>query len=253
MQPELQDEAGWELMANRGFFCLDGYLNRTAKLTDEELGRLFRACMVYHATGEVTDLEGRESVAFDFIREDIDAANEAYAAKCETNRRNRIGTNGIETAQPMTIVDERPRPITTDDETAQYKIKSKDKYKNKNKEIEERFAQFWAAYPRKEAKSTALKAFQKIAPDDAMLQTMLTAIDRFKETEQWQEDGGKYIPHPTTWLNQRRWEDEPPKASTGYKKPRKDDYDQRPNELPDGNTVPQWLQNYRAKQEAQNA
>ena len=75
-------------MANNGFFCSDGYLKRTAKLSDQELGRLFRACMVYHATGQVTELAGRESVAFDFIREDIDAANEKYAAKCETNREN---------------------------------------------------------------------------------------------------------------------------------------------------------------------
>ena len=106
------DEAGWELMANRGFFCLDGYLNRTAKLTDEELGRLFRACMVYHATGEVTDLEGRESVAFDFIREDIDAANEAYTAKCETNRRNRLTALADRNEPPLTNDNDRQRTST---------------------------------------------------------------------------------------------------------------------------------------------
>jgi hypothetical protein len=76
------------MMANKGFICFDGYLKRTAKLSDQELGRLFRACMIYHATGEVTELAGRESVAFDFIREDIDTAAEAYSAKCETNRKN---------------------------------------------------------------------------------------------------------------------------------------------------------------------
>jgi hypothetical protein len=43
---------------------------------------------------------------------------------------------------------------------------------------------------------------------DAVLEQMLSAIARSKRTEQWQKDGGKFIPMPTTWLNQRRWEDE---------------------------------------------
>jgi hypothetical protein len=26
---------------------------------------------------------------------------------------------------------------------------------------------------------------------------------------EWTKDGGQFIPHPATWLNQKRWEDEP--------------------------------------------
>ena len=37
---------------------------------------------------------------------------------------------------------------------------------------------------------------------------MLAAIERQKQTAQWKENGGQYIPHPATWLNGRRWEDE---------------------------------------------
>ena len=75
-------------MANIGFFCLDGYLERLARLSDAEVGRVFRACMLYHKTGEVADLNDREGMAFDFIRADIDAAGEKYKAKCEKNREN---------------------------------------------------------------------------------------------------------------------------------------------------------------------
>ena len=105
-------------MANSGFFCMDGYLKRTAKLSDQELGRLFRACMVYHATGEVTDLAGRESVAFDFIREDIDAANSKYADRCEQNRENVKkrweNTNANERIRPNTIVSDGMQDDTKD-------------------------------------------------------------------------------------------------------------------------------------------
>ena len=46
---------------------------------------------------------------------------------------------------------------------------------------------------------------------------MITAIERWEQTEQWKDNGGRFIPHPATWLNQRRWEDEVPAA--GKRKP----------------------------------
>ena len=39
---------------------------------------------------------------------------------------------------------------------------------------------------------------------------MIDAVEKQKKTDQWTRDGGQYIPHPATWLNQRRWEDEIP-------------------------------------------
>lgn len=72
-----------------GFVFQDEYLERLVKLSDQELGRLVRALATYHATGETQDLAGRESVAFDFIKVDIDRIEEKYSAKCATNRNNR--------------------------------------------------------------------------------------------------------------------------------------------------------------------
>ena len=99
-------------MAMTGFFCQDDYLSKTAKLSDQELGRLFRACMTYHATGELHELTGRESIAFDFIREDIDKAETAYKSKCEKNKQNRL--QAIERSK--TNVDERKRSLTETDQ-----------------------------------------------------------------------------------------------------------------------------------------
>lgn len=95
-------------MAMTGFICHDDYLGKTAKLTDQELGRLFRACMTYHATGEPKELTGREGIAFDFIREDIDRAEAAYKSKCEKNKQNRL--KAIE--RTITNVDERKPSLT---------------------------------------------------------------------------------------------------------------------------------------------
>ena len=74
---------------------------------------------------------------------------------------------------------------------------------------EERFAKFWQAYPKKQGKGNARKAFAKLKVNDSLLSQMLVAIEIQKRTPQWQRDGGQYIPYPSTWLNGERWEDEP--------------------------------------------
>lgn len=72
-----------------GFIFQDKYLDRLAKLSDQEVGRLVRALAVYHATGEEQELKGRECGYYDFIKGDIDEIENRYAARCETNRNNR--------------------------------------------------------------------------------------------------------------------------------------------------------------------
>ena len=74
------------------------------------------------------------------------------------------------------------------------------------------FETFWTAYPRKEAKGSAFKAWQKQKPP---LSACLSALAWQKKSDQWTKDAGSFIPHPASWINARRWEDEPvPAVST---------------------------------------
>lgn len=82
------------------------------------------------------------------------------------------------------------------------------------KDCSDLFNQFWTAYPKHIAKQSAVKAFEKLKPDEKLLEAMLKAIARQKESKQWEKDGGVFIPYPATWLNQRRWEDELPQDET---------------------------------------
>ena len=70
----------------------------------------------------------------------------------------------------------------------------------------ERFQLFWDAYPRGESKQAAIKAWDKLKPDDALLVTMAKGLKKAMASEEWQRGIG--IPHASTWLNQRRWTDE---------------------------------------------
>jgi hypothetical protein len=74
--------------------------------------------------------------------------------------------------------------------------------------LEASFSRFWEAYPKKVGKKPARAAWLRIAPDDALLASMLAALDRHRRSRDWTKDEGAFIPHPATWLNASRWEDE---------------------------------------------
>ena len=76
-------------------------------------------------------------------------------------------------------------------------------------ESEMLFERFWSAYPRRQYKDRARKAWAKLGPDLALCRRMSEALAIQKRSAQWTEAGGKYIPHPATWLNGRCWEDDP--------------------------------------------
>jgi hypothetical protein len=69
------------------------------------------------------------------------------------------------------------------------------------------FDDFWKAYPRKTNKGFAKKVFEKLKVDDAMLTKMIQAIHAQNKTV-WKDKDQQYIPHPSTWLNGERWDDE---------------------------------------------
>ncbi len=70
------------------------------------------------------------------------------------------------------------------------------------------FARFWEVYPRHEAKQNAWKEFQKLNPDDELVSVMIPWIGLARESEQWQKEDK--IPFASTWLHQKRWQDDPP-------------------------------------------
>lgn len=70
---------------------------------------------------------------------------------------------------------------------------------------ERAFDLFWEAYPRKVGKVKAQTAFQKVT---VSVEVLLAAIAEQKNSVQWQKDNGQFIPHPATWLNGKRWEDQ---------------------------------------------
>ena len=121
-----------------------------------------------------------------------------------------------EDAPPLSENPTTEKPSTEKPMTGTPTENKKDKKKTRKKppvspEGEWRFTVFWTAYPRKDAKAKAKAAWAKLEElemDSALFQRIDEALAAQKKCEQWQREGGRYIPMAATWLNQRRWEDE---------------------------------------------
>lgn len=77
-------------------------------------------------------------------------------------------------------------------------------------DLGELFNMFWKAYPKKQGKGNAEAWFKRHRPNEQLVFEMIKAIEKFKQTSDWKKDNGQFIPHPTTWLNGKRWLDEIP-------------------------------------------
>jgi hypothetical protein len=74
------------------------------------------------------------------------------------------------------------------------------------------FTQFWETYPRRTGKEAARKAWCKAKQRGATCQAMIEAARKFAEHP---PDDAQFIPHPATWLNQGRYDDEPMETRNG--------------------------------------
>lgn len=67
------------------------------------------------------------------------------------------------------------------------------------------FERFWSAYPRKDAKAAAFEAFQRFDADTR--EAMVIAAPLFAAQMRREERPPGKVPHGSTWINQRRFDD----------------------------------------------
>ncbi len=110
-------------MAGMNYVCLYiSYLESLAPFSDEEIGRMVRAMLIYTATGEIPLFDGNERFIWPTLKAQIDRDEAAYQERCEKNRAN--GAKGG-----------RPKNQSVISETEWFSEKPK-KAKEKEKESE---------------------------------------------------------------------------------------------------------------------
>ena len=79
-------------MAKNSFVIYHNYRETLEDLTDEQVGKLFRAIFDYEIDKKEPNFNGELKIAFRFIKKDLDLNNDKYESICERNRKN--GQNG---------------------------------------------------------------------------------------------------------------------------------------------------------------
>lgn len=71
--------------------------------------------------------------------------------------------------------------------------------------VDDAFDQFWSVYPRKVGKKDVVKVWNQIRPNPDLTNKIVQGVERWKCSEQWTKDGGRFIPYPATFLRGERW------------------------------------------------
>lgn len=207
----------------RNYLCVpfEYFLHDAADLTDAEFGRLVRGMYRYFTTGETITPEGNERFFIKGAMADQDNFRRKYeevsqkrreAGKKGANNRWQAMTNDSKCQQMMANDGDIVLGIdisnskSLDIDNTKKSSNTKEERKEKEKKEDADFDRFWKVYPNKKGKGVARTAFQK-AKAKVSVDVMISAVENQKRSRQWMDDGGRYIPHPATWLNQERWDD----------------------------------------------
>ena len=188
--------------------------------TKEAQADFLMAICTYIFDGEEPELHGVASAMFKLAKPNLETSiKRANAGQIGGNNNKKQNKTEANDKQIESKVEANEKQNESNEEANpkryminDYMINEKDKKekvkKEKNSDAENGFDVFWEHYPRHDSKQKARESYIKALKKGVTLDVLLGAIEKQKQTRQWQENGGQYIPYPATWLNQQRWEDE---------------------------------------------
>lgn len=142
-------------------------------------------------------------------------------------KMEQIGTATVQQMTRITVLNYEKYDIRRDGDgpetgklTAQQRPSNVSEYKTINiKKIikttqgltgEKAFMAFWDLYPRKQNRPHTLRIWQELERAGQLppIENVLMAIYDQLQSDQWQRDGGRFIPSASTWLNAEGWNDQ---------------------------------------------
>ncbi len=185
------------------------------QLSDEEAGQVIKALFLEELGENPASPTGAAGLLFSILKRILHKDREKYKSVCERNREN--GKKGgrprkSEVSASSSQKTEKPKKAEKETEKEKEKEKEKESLSPLSPREENSFERFWNAYPRKTAKARAREAWRKLRPDEALTEKILRGLEESKGWENWQIENGRYIPSPSQWLENERWEDRPPEV-----------------------------------------
>ena len=219
----------------KSFVIYCDWENTFRKISKYEAGDLIQGIFEYMRTGEIPEFESfAVEAVFTLMVETFKRDRDKYYKMCErnavngakkwkksdenNNAKNATGKNGKKQNAKYADNDNDNDNVNdnvnvNDNDNDKYNISTSSSSEMRISECSasysDDFLEFWSVYPKKMGKGAAYKVFNKLKLSKQDKADILTALQWQKKSEQWLKDNGQFIPYPATYLNQRRWEDEP--------------------------------------------
>lgn len=84
----------------------------------------------------------------------------------------------------------------------------------KRSSYSEEFEAFWKEYPNKKGKFKASLSWKTYGCDNGIFDSIMESLSAHKKSSNWTKENGAYIPHGSTWVHGKGWEDETDNQST---------------------------------------
>ena len=214
-------------------FYSSDFLSGTMLMSDEEIGQYIKLLCLQHQKGHLKEKDmlnichSYNEDIFSKFKKDEEGNYYNERLEYEANKRKAYSESRRNNRKKKDTDDEDMKKICNSYEEHMeneneninkdlIEIKNRDRgvtgEKEENPEVlemwETQFNKFYNLYPKKVKKQDVKKWFQKNKPSNELFSSMLYSLEQFRASKDWQKDGGQFIPYPSTWLNQKRWEDE---------------------------------------------
>ena len=205
------------------------------KLTVPQCGHLLKAIYQFQCCGEDYDLDPVTEIAMINIISHFKRDAEKYsqicakrrksgskggkqkvanASKCKQNVAKLADSDSVSDIDSENEIDNTTTPSAIASAEELFNQSKKDPVRT-DKDVARRdefsytedFTAFWTAYPKKVGKGNAFEQWKRIKGRPSV-EVLIQAVKKQQRSEDWTKERGKFIPHPSTWLHQRRWEDE---------------------------------------------
>ena len=179
-----------------------------------QLDILLAICRYALRNSEPVKLSPVASAVFKLVKPTLDAGRKKAASGKQGGSKTKANRKQTETEKEVEIEKEKEVEIEIENECY---ISSSATAEEDNTAAA--FDRFWDLYPNQIAREDARKTFFSICSSLDDTQRILSGLERWKRSLEWEKDNGKYIPRPANWLKDRRWMEHPketiPKGASG--------------------------------------
>ena len=230
-------------MERESFVFYRSFYEALNKLKPRQRQKALDAIIKYALDGVETPLEDAASVLFVAIKPQLDANNKRYSISKQGGRKapakmeeeleekpqddcaqfvhnnkpsvSKNKTDGSSKKEPNVNENENENVNENENENenadadacAASKRISSETHIDTDEKVKICFSDFWQAYPKHIGQRQAEIEWARLCPNDQTAKQILDGVNRWIMSRQWQQDDGKYIPYPASFLQNERWKD----------------------------------------------